>query len=347
MSPSACGSEGGAKAEIAAARRGDARSGAARTARRAQAGPALGRREAARRAGARAGQGPEAAAARRAADRARPQAARGDALRAGAHPAARRHHLPAGDPRPGRGDEHGEPHRRDGWGRIAQLGPPPEVYEQPDHRFVADFLGVVNLFARAAPDDGWRCRPEKTRARRRSAPDAGPRRWPASDSVDIAYRGRPLALSRRRSRRGPRRDRLPAPMSCARTARRPIRRGGDGVWLGWPPTPAWCSTMSSASRAVIALPYAWLALFFLLPFVAGARRSGVRHPRPIRRAAGASSASAATNYQFLFSDSLYLAPISSPALRRLVDTWLPAARLSAGLWHRRARRGAGALLLCW
>jgi putrescine transport system ATP-binding protein len=30
-------------------------------------------------------------------------------------------------------------------GRIAQLGPPAEVYEHPDNRFVAGFLGAVNL----------------------------------------------------------------------------------------------------------------------------------------------------------------------------------------------------------
>ena len=97
-----------------AARSGDARSREARAAGAAQARPALGRREAARRARPRAHQGTEAAAARRAADRARPQAARGDALRARPHPAARRHHLPARHARPGRGDEHGRPHRGDG-----------------------------------------------------------------------------------------------------------------------------------------------------------------------------------------------------------------------------------------
>jgi putrescine transport system ATP-binding protein len=32
-------------------------------------------------------------------------------------------------------------------GRIAQIGPPREVYERPASRFVADFLGAVNLFA--------------------------------------------------------------------------------------------------------------------------------------------------------------------------------------------------------
>jgi putrescine transport system ATP-binding protein len=31
-------------------------------------------------------------------------------------------------------------------GKIAQLGPPAEVYEHPDNRFVAGFLGAVNLF---------------------------------------------------------------------------------------------------------------------------------------------------------------------------------------------------------
>jgi putrescine transport system ATP-binding protein len=41
-------------------------------------------------------------------------------------------------------------------GRIMQVGPPQEIYEQPRNRFVADFIGTVNLLdgtvARAAGD---------------------------------------------------------------------------------------------------------------------------------------------------------------------------------------------------
>src|SRR5205085_5701638 len=31
-------------------------------------------------------------------------------------------------------------------GRLAQIGPPAEIYERPNSRFVADFVGAVNLF---------------------------------------------------------------------------------------------------------------------------------------------------------------------------------------------------------
>src|SRR5437868_7275544 len=31
-------------------------------------------------------------------------------------------------------------------GRLAQIGPPGEIYERPNSRFVADFVGAVNLF---------------------------------------------------------------------------------------------------------------------------------------------------------------------------------------------------------
>jgi putative spermidine/putrescine transport system ATP-binding protein len=46
-------------------------------------------------------------------------------------------------------------------GRIEQVGPPAEVYEHPSSEFVADFVGVVNVFER----DGRRLtiRPEKIR----------------------------------------------------------------------------------------------------------------------------------------------------------------------------------------
>jgi ABC-type Fe3+/spermidine/putrescine transport system ATPase subunit len=42
-------------------------------------------------------------------------------------------------------------------GRILQVGPPSEVYDRPANRFVADFLGVANLFAAriVACGDGW------------------------------------------------------------------------------------------------------------------------------------------------------------------------------------------------
>ena len=49
-------------------------------------------------------------------------------------------------------------------GKIAQLGPPAEVYEHPDNRFVAGFLGAVNLLA--ARVAGFRERHRDARMRR-------------------------------------------------------------------------------------------------------------------------------------------------------------------------------------
>src|SRR5216683_1047269 len=44
-------------------------------------------------------------------------------------------------------------------GRVEQVGPPNEVYEQPSTTFVADFLGVSNLMSAVAHgDSGGRCR---------------------------------------------------------------------------------------------------------------------------------------------------------------------------------------------
>lgn len=45
-------------------------------------------------------------------------------------------------------------------GRIAQIGPPTEIYERPHNRFVSEFLGTSNLFsvvveAPAGPNRWW------------------------------------------------------------------------------------------------------------------------------------------------------------------------------------------------
>src|SRR5208283_2047888 len=39
-------------------------------------------------------------------------------------------------------------------GRLMQVAPPAEIYEQPNSRWVADFVGDVNLFEGRAGDDG-------------------------------------------------------------------------------------------------------------------------------------------------------------------------------------------------
>ena len=44
-------------------------------------------------------------------------------------------------------------------GRVVQVGTPHEVYERPVSRFVADFIGIANIFER---DGRWTVlRPEK------------------------------------------------------------------------------------------------------------------------------------------------------------------------------------------
>ena len=120
--------------------------GAARRLRRPQAGSALRRPAPARRARALARQAPEGAAARRAARRARPQAARGDALRAeGA--AARGSQTTFvivthdQDEAMTVADRIAVMNR----GQLAQVGTPVEVYERPNSRWVAGFVGDVNL----------------------------------------------------------------------------------------------------------------------------------------------------------------------------------------------------------
>ncbi len=98
--------------------------GQARGPREAQARSALRRPEAARGAGALAGAAAAGAAARRAPGGTRQEAAREHASRIDGAAAAARHHLHHRHPRPGRGDDDGRPHRRDGW-RPARTGRDP------------------------------------------------------------------------------------------------------------------------------------------------------------------------------------------------------------------------------
>src|SRR5256886_6644187 len=42
-------------------------------------------------------------------------------------------------------------------GRIAQVGTPSDIYESPATRFVADFIGSVNMFEGRVSDDGADC----------------------------------------------------------------------------------------------------------------------------------------------------------------------------------------------
>ena len=109
----------------------------------------------------------------------------GDADRAEADPAAHdRHHLYLRHPRPGRSAHHVGPHRRhESPARSCRSGAPKEIYEHPAHRFVADFIGDINilpaeLVARwtgiAAGAPAVRAPTPGKRACRRPRPQPGP-----------------------------------------------------------------------------------------------------------------------------------------------------------------------------
>ena len=102
-------------------------------------------------------------------------------------------------------------------GRIVQLGTPRQVYEQPASRFVADFIGIANIFDR----DGrtYVLRPEKIALS--TMPTAEARQ---GKLVDIAYEG-DRALYR-----------VDAGGHVLMVSAPPDERHsrGDTVWLSWP-----------------------------------------------------------------------------------------------------------------
>ena len=150
-------------------------------------------------------QAAEGSAARRAAGRARQEAARAHPVRDRQYPGQDRHHLRRRHPRPGRGDDAGRPHRRDGQGpQVRQIGTPTEVYEYPKSRFVADFIGSINMF------DGAR----HSRMRRHGTVEvpelgaAGARRRASAASsagqgVKVAVRPEKIAITRERPPEAP------------------------------------------------------------------------------------------------------------------------------------------------
>ena len=80
-------------------------------------------------------------------------------------------------------------------GRIVQLGTPREVYETPSSRFVADFLGAVNLFAgRIAASDGRRLAIDSDEAGARLVVEHGAP-LAAGSAVALAVRPEKIALS--------------------------------------------------------------------------------------------------------------------------------------------------------
>ena len=109
-------------------------------------------------------------------------------------------------------------------GRIVQAGTPAEVYERPVNRFVAGFLGEVNLFPR---DGGWiGVRPERMRLSR-AEPQAG-ERFPGAVR-ETGYLGdRTIYLVA-----GPHGE-IRAALPSGGEAFRP----GEAVWASFPPEAA-------------------------------------------------------------------------------------------------------------
>jgi len=148
-------------------------------------------------------------------------------------------------------------------GRLMQVAPPAEIYQRPNSRWVADFIGNVNLFEGRVGDDGtsvegtalgtlrvaaridaapgatvWvAVRPERLRVLPGSpAPDRQTvsENAVAATLVDVAYLG-DLSVLRLRTEAG-----VPLQATIANTGRPADRAAGwnDRVWLGFPPEAA-------------------------------------------------------------------------------------------------------------
>jgi putrescine transport system ATP-binding protein len=148
-------------------------------------------------------------------------------------------------------------------GRLMQVAPPAEIYEQPNSRWVADFIGDVNLFEGRVGDDGmsvegtalgrlrvgakidaepqamvWvAVRPEKMRiTRAEPAPDqhAGTENRVAATVADVGYLG-DLSIYKLRTDAG-----VLIKAAIANTGRSGDDAIGwdDKVWLSFPPQAA-------------------------------------------------------------------------------------------------------------
>jgi putrescine transport system ATP-binding protein len=141
-------------------------------------------------------------------------------------------------------------------GRLMQVAPPAQIYEQPNSRWVADFVGEVNLFegrlgddrqsvegtaaghlrvaARADAEPGqivWvAVRPEKVRIAREAA-IAGLANSVAATVVDIGYLG-DTSLYKLRIRDG---SQVKAVIANAGRLAEPAAALDQQVWLSWPP----------------------------------------------------------------------------------------------------------------
>jgi putrescine transport system ATP-binding protein len=131
-------------------------------------------------------------------------------------------------------------------GRIAQVGTPSDIYESPATRFVADFIGSVNMFEGRVSEDGADClRIQCTelgctvRAERSVHCAHGGTVWTAirPEKINIS-RHRPLGAAAQRSgaaenvvRGSGKMMRVTLP-NITRGTERPIARE-ESVWLSW------------------------------------------------------------------------------------------------------------------
>ena len=99
---------------------------------------------------------PKRPSAGRAARRARQEAAGRDPVRADGTAGAARPHLHHRHARPGGGDDDGRPHRRDGSGQADSGRHSDGNLRAPRTRWVAEFIGEVNLFEGRVADQGAR-----------------------------------------------------------------------------------------------------------------------------------------------------------------------------------------------
>ena len=79
-------------------------------------------------------------------------------------------------------------------GRLVQIGTPAEIYERPDSRFVADFVGEVNLFE-GELIAGFNCPGARRRGLDRADPAALRHQLPEGAAAALAVRPEKLVLS--------------------------------------------------------------------------------------------------------------------------------------------------------
>ena len=175
-------------------------------------------------------------------------------------------------------------------GRIAQIGTPAEIYERPNSRFVADFVGEVNLFEGEVVESGGDsvlC----IAGIDRPVPLPTGADQPGGAATALVVRPEKLSLSHERPARfaleaTSRRDRLSgagvdaAPRDTGRAAvegasaeRRgrwfcPRLRGLGELGIGGRGRDRAMIGIGRLGRlALIGLPFLWLGLFFLLPLL--------------------------------------------------------------------------------